>query len=92
MLVDNRRRSSIRLGWTLVFGFFLGGLFTGLAERFLPDGAPRTFLMTSVSASLGPVSMDLVAVALTLGPVTVYLNVLTLLGVAIVAFVARSWI
>jgi hypothetical protein len=92
MLVDNRRRSSIRLGWTLVLGFFLGGLFTELAGRFLPDGAPRTFLMTSVSASLGPVSMDLVAVALTMGPVTVYLNVLTLLGVAIVAFVARSWI
>ena len=92
MLVDNRRRSSVRLGWTLVLGFFLGGLFTELAERFLPDGAPRTFLMTSVSASLGPVSMDLVAVALTLGPVTVYLNVRTVLGVAIVAFVARSWI
>jgi len=92
MLVDNRRRSSTRLGWTLVLGFFLGGLFTELAERFLPDGAPRTFLMTSVSASLGPVSMDLVAVALTMGPVTVYLNVLTVLGVAIVAFVARSWI
>jgi len=92
MLVDNRRRNSVRLGWTLVLGFFLGGLFAELAERFLPDGAPRTFLLTSVSASLGPVSMDLVAVALTAGPVTVYLNVLTVLGVAIVAFVARSWI
>jgi hypothetical protein len=78
--------------WTLVFGFFLGGLFTELAERFLPDSVARTFLTTSVSASVGPFSMDLAAVALTLGPVTVYLNVLTLLGVAIVAFVARSWI
>lgn len=92
MLVDNRRRSSLRLAWTLVLGFFLGGLFTELTERFLPDSVARTFLTTSVSASVGPFSMDLVAVAFTLGPVTVYLNVLTVVGVAIVAFVARSWI
>ena len=59
---------------------------------FLPEGAPRTFLTTSVAASLGPFSVDLIAVAFTLGPVTFYLNVLTLVGVAIVAFVARSWI
>jgi len=92
MLVDTRRRSVIRLAWTLVLGFFLGGLFTKLAEMFLPDSAARTFLTTSVSASLGPFSVDLVAVALTLGPITLYMNVLTLVGVAIVAFIARSWI
>lgn len=92
MLVDTRRRTSLRLVWTLVLGFFLGGLFTELAERFLPDSVARTFLTTSVSASLGPFSMDLVALAFTLGPFTLYLNVLTLVGVAIVAFVARSWI
>jgi hypothetical protein len=92
MLVENRRLSANRLGWTLVLGFFLGGLLTHLAERFLPEGAPRTFLTTAVSASAGPFSMDLVAVSFTLGPVSVYLNVLTLVGIFIVAFVARSWI
>jgi hypothetical protein len=59
---------------------------------FLPESAARTFLTTSVAASVGPISVDLVAVALTLGPLTLYLNVLTLVGVAMVAFVARSWI
>jgi hypothetical protein len=59
---------------------------------FLPDSAGRTFLTTSVDASICPCSADLVAIAFTLGPITVYLNVLTLVGVAIVAFVARSWI
>lgn len=78
--------------WTLVLGFFLGGLFTKLAEQFLPDSVARTFLTTSVSASLGPFSVDLVALAFTLGPFVLYLNVLTLVGVALVAFVARSWI
>lgn len=92
MLVDTRRRSSGRLLWTLILGFFLGGLFTKLAEMFLPESAPRTLVTTSITASIGPLSVDLVAVAFTLGPVTLYLNVLTLLGIAIVAFIARSWI
>ncbi len=92
MLVDTQRRSSIRAVWTLVLGFFLGGIFTVLAELFLPESAARTFLTSSVEASAGPFSMDLVAVAFTLGPVSVYLNVLTLVGIFIVALIARSWI
>jgi hypothetical protein len=81
-----------RLVWTLVLGLFLGGLFTKLSEMFLPESAARDFLTTSVAASVGPFSLDLVAVALTLGPLVVTLNVLTLVGIGIVAFVARSWI
>ncbi len=92
MLVDTQRRSSIRAVWTLVLGFFLGGIFTVLAELFLPESAARTFLTSSVTASAGPFSMDLVAVAFTLGPISVYLNVLTLVGIFIVALIARSWI
>jgi hypothetical protein len=78
--------------WTLVLGLFLGGLLTRLSELFLPDSAARDFLITSVAASLGPFEVDLVAVALTLGPLVLTLNVLTLVGVGLVAFVARSWI
>ena len=92
MLVENRRVGASRIGWTLILGFFLGGLLTHFAERFLPESAARTFLTTSVSASAGPFSMDLVAVSFTLGPVSVYLNVLTLVGIFAVAFIARSWI
>lgn len=92
MLIDTRRRNVRRLIWTLILGLFLGGLFTTLSENFLPESAARSFLTTSVVASVGPFSVDLVAVALTLGPLNVSLNVLTLVGVGIVAFVARSWI
>lgn len=92
MLVDTRRRGVVRLTWTLVLGLFLGGLLTMLSETFLPDSAARDFLTTSVAANLGPLSIDLVAVALTLGPLTVTLNVLTLVGIGIVALIARSWI
>ncbi|MDH3207000.1 MAG: hypothetical protein OEO79_10330 [Gemmatimonadota bacterium] len=93
MLVDTGRRSVIRFAWTLVLGLFLGGLLTKLMELTLPEGtASRDFLLTSVDASLGPLSVDLVAVAFDLGPVTLTLNSLTLVGIAIVAFVVRSWI
>ena len=92
MLVDTRRRGAVRLVWTLVLGLFLGGLLTKLSDMFLPDSAARDFLITSVDASLGPLSVDLVAVAFTLGPLTVALNVLTLVGIGIVALIARSWI
>ena len=66
MLVDTRRRSATRLVWTLVLGFFLGGIFTQLSEMFLPESAARTFLTTSVQASVGPFSMDLLALSFTL--------------------------
>ena len=92
MLVDTRRRGIVRLAWTLVLGLFLGGLLTKLAEMFLPDSATRDFLTTSVTSALGPLSVNLVAVAFTIGPLTVTLNVLTLVGIAIVALIARSWI
>lgn len=92
MLLESRRQRLSRLVWTLVIGMFLGGLFTKLSELFLPESAARDFLTTSVAASLGPLSVDLVAVAITLGPLKLALNVLTLAGIVIVAFVARSWI
>ncbi len=93
MLVDDtRRRGLVRLTWTLVLGLFLGGLLTKLCELFLPESAARDFLVTAVDASIGPLSVDLVAVAFTLGPISVTLNVLALVGISIVALIVRSWI
>ena len=91
-LVNTGNRSTKRFGLTLVLGLFLGGLLTRLVDYGLPEGAPRDFLLTSVDASIGPLSVDLVAVAFDLGPVTLTLNFLTIVGVAIVAAVVRSWI
>jgi hypothetical protein len=89
---DNRNRSVSRAVWTLVLGFFLGGLLTYLSETFLPDSVARDFLTASVETSVGPFHLDLIAIAITLGPVALSLNVLTLVGVGIVALVTRSWI
>jgi len=80
------------LAWTVVLGLFLGGLLTKLSDVFLPEGAGKEFLTTSVSATIGPIGIDLVAVGLDLGPLTLNLNVLTLFGISIVAFVVKQWI
>ena len=93
MLVDSGRRSAVRFVWALILGLFLGGLLTKLVELTLPEGtASREFLLTSVTASVGPLSVDLVAVAFDLGPISLALNFLTLVGIAIVALIGRSWI
>ena len=73
-------------------GMFLGGLLTKLAESFLPEGPARSFLTSSVSSMVGPFYVDLVAVTFTLGPISFVLNVLTLVGIVIVAVILRSWL
>ncbi len=86
-----RREAVPRMVWAVVVGLFLGALFTKIAVVFMPASAAREFLTTAVSASLGPLSVDLIAVALVLGPLTINLNALSLVGVLLVGFVMRSW-
>lgn len=92
MLMERNRRGLLRFIWTLVLGLFLGGLLTLILETYLPDGPPRTFFTSTVVASAGPFHIDLVAVALTVGPLDLALNVLTLVGIAVVGMFVRSWI
>ena len=91
MLVDTYHRNIKRLLWTQVLGLLLGGLLTQISESFLPAGSGKTFLTMSVEASVGPLAVDLVVVGFTIGPLTLSLNVLTLVGIGIVAFIVRSW-
>ncbi len=91
-MIGPRRRSLSRLLWTLVVGLFLGALFTKLAVLYMPDSAAREFLTTSVSASFGPLGIDLIAVAFAVGPLTLNLNALSLVGILLVALVMRSWL
>ncbi len=62
-----------------------------LSMLFLPDSAGRDFLTTSVVASISPFSIDVIGVAMTLG-VGLDFNVLTAVGIGIVAMGVRSWI
>lgn len=91
MNLGPRRRGVPRMVWAILIGLFVGALFTRIAIRYLPDSAGREFLTTSVSASIGPLGVDLVAVSLVVGPLTLALNALSLIGILIVALIMRSW-
>ena len=91
MLGGQRRRALPRIVWAVVIGLFLGALFTKLVIRYLPDSAGREFLTTTVSASIGPLGLDLVAVAFVIGPLVLNLNVLSVIGILLVALAIRSW-
>jgi hypothetical protein len=90
-MMGPRREVVPRMVWAVLVGVFLGALFTKMAVLFMPDSAAREFLTTSVSASLGPLSLDLIAIAIVVGPLTLSINALSLVGVLLVALVMRSW-
>ena len=61
-----------------------------VARRFLPAGAVKEFLTTGVTPSIGPLKIDLVIIAFSLGPVALDVSLLSLLGVLIAYLIARS--
>ena len=83
------RRPLFYLG-VLATGFVLGGFVHALLRRFLPPGAAKEFFTTAVTPTFGPIHMDLLVVSLTLGPIGLEVSLLSVLGVAIAYFVARS--
>lgn len=87
----SQRRGVPRFFWAIVIGLFLGALLTKLLVRYLPDSTTREFLTTTVSASVGPLGVDLVAIAFDVGPLVLNLNALSLVGILVIALIMRSW-
>lgn len=74
----------------LAAGFVTGGLLTQVARRFLPPGAPKEFFTAGIAPSVGPLSIDLIILKFTLGPVVLDVSLLSLVGVLIAYLIARS--
>lgn len=85
-----RKRSARRVTLVVAGGLVLGALLTEVVALALPVSAARRFFVTTVSASLGPLALDLQVIALTLGPLVIRVNVLSAVGVVLVAWFARS--
>ncbi len=83
------RRPGFYLG-VLVSGFVVGGFLNALLERFLPDSAAKAFFTYTVAPTVGPVSLDLLVVSFTLGPIGLHVSLLSLVGVLLAYLVARS--
>ena len=85
-------RKNLKVYTAVLTGGLLVGSFVGeLLARFLPAGVARDFFTTSVVGRLGPISLDLVAVGLTLGPLTLYVNIISLVGIALAAYLYRAF-
>lgn len=85
-----RERRSARVAGVVVGGLVVGGLLTEILGWLLPPSAAREFFVTTVAASLGPLSVDLLVVAFTLGPFILRVNLLSVVGILLVAWFARS--
>ena len=85
-----RRPSAKRVVFIVAAGMVLGSLLTELLAAVLPASAAREFLITTVAASIGPLTVDLLVLAFTLGPLILRLNVLSVVGVLLLAWFARS--
>ncbi len=89
LLVRPSGRSPWRVAAILAIGFLLGAMLTKLSVLFIPEGPFREFFTTTISASLGPLSVDLLVIAFTLGPIVLNVNLFSIAGVVAVAYVAR---
>lgn len=85
-----RESGAGRAAWVVVGGLVVGGLLTRLVSWLLPESAAREFFVTTVAASVGPLSVDLLVVAVTLGPLVLRVNILSAVGILLVAWFARS--
>lgn len=89
LLAKPGTRSPWRVVTILALGFLLGAILTKLSLWFLPEGPFREFFTTTVSASVGPLSMDLMVIAFTLGPIVLNVNLFSVAGVLLVAYLSR---
>ena len=83
------RRPRFYLG-VLLTGFLVGGFLNAILSRFLPESAAKSIFTYSVTGTVGPVSLDLLVVSFTLGPVGIHVSLLCLVGVVAAFLIARS--
>jgi hypothetical protein len=75
----------------LGIGFIVGGFLQVFARNVLPAGAVKSFFSAGyVVPSIGPLQIDLIILKFALGPVTLDVSLLSLLGVLVAYLIARS--
>jgi hypothetical protein len=74
----------------LAIGFIAGGAMQQAARILFPAGAAKEFLTAGVTASVGPLPIDLVLIRFAHGPVAIDVSILTHEGVLVAYLIARS--
>ena len=76
--------------FVLVAGFLLGGFLSAFLRQVLPDSPAKSVFTSAFRGELGPVTINLLVVHFTVGPLGIDITILAVLGVALAYFVARS--
>lgn len=87
----HRRRFSV-YALVLIIGMLIGGYFGEVLSTVMPDGVAKDFFLTSVVGNFGPISVDLMIIALALGPLMVKVNLVSILGLFVAYYLFRSFI
>jgi uncharacterized membrane protein len=74
----------------IILGALIGSALGEVIAYVIPGGVVQDFFLKSVSASLGPGTLDIIILTLTLG-FSVKLNIIGVFGIFIAAYILR-WI
>jgi hypothetical protein len=85
-----RKKSFALIVLIIVLGALLGSALGEIIAYILPGGVVKDFFLKAITASLGPGTLDLVLITLTLG-FSLKLNVAGIIGVIIAAYILR-WV
>ncbi|MAE71708.1 MAG: hypothetical protein CME06_14725 [Gemmatimonadetes bacterium] len=72
----------------LVLGMLIGSLMGTLISEFMVDGVVKDFFTRSITPGFTPTTLDLVVLRFTLG-LTIELNVISIVGVVLAAYLLR---
>ena len=76
--------------YTITLGAVLGTLVGELLGFILPEGVVKQFFLLSKTLSVGPGTLNIIMLQLTLG-LSITLNVISLIGIAIAYYLLRWW-
>jgi hypothetical protein len=74
----------------LIAGFLLGGFLAAFLRQVLPDSPAKSVFTSAARGEFGPVTINLLVIHLTLGPLGIDITILAVLGVVLAYLVARS--
>jgi hypothetical protein len=85
-----RKKSAAFIIFIIVIGAMIGTALGEVIGILVPDGVVKDFFLKSASASLGPGTLDIILLTLTLG-ISFKINVMGVIGILIAAYALR-WI
>ncbi len=76
--------------YTLTLGAIVGTLVGEILGFILPEGVVKQFFLLSKTLSVGPGTLNIIMLQLTLG-LSITLNVISLIGIGVAYYLLRWW-